>query len=55
MILSHGDAFVLELTNFLNHANQTNGNYHSLQTLHQDSAIELNSLHLVNSNLQAQL
>jgi hypothetical protein len=54
-ISSHGDAFVSELTNFLNHANQTNGNYHSLQTLHQGLAIELDSLRLVNSDLQAQL
>ena len=54
-ISSQGDAFISKLTNFLNHADQTNRNYYSLQTLYQDSALELDSLRLVNSNLQAQL
>ena len=54
-ILSQGDTFISELTNLLNYTDQTNSNYRSLQTLYQDSVLELDSLCLVNSDLQAQL
>jgi hypothetical protein len=54
-VLSQGDAFVSELTNLLNYTDQANSNHRSLQTLYQDSALELDSLRLVNSDLQAQL
>jgi hypothetical protein len=52
-VLNQGDAFVSELTNLLNYTNQANNNHRSLQTLYQDSALELDSLRLVNSDLQA--
>jgi hypothetical protein len=52
-VLSQGDVFVSELTNLLNYTNQANSNHRSLQTLYQDLALELNSLRLINSDLQA--
>jgi hypothetical protein len=52
-VLSQGDAFVSELTNLLNYTNQANNSHCSLQTLYQDLVLELDSLRLVNSNLQA--
>jgi hypothetical protein len=52
-VLSQGNAFVFELTNLLNYTNQANSNHRSLQTFYQDSALELDSLCLVNSDLQA--
>jgi len=50
-----GDAFVSELTNFINHTAQTEGNFRSLFSQHQDSALELDSIHAVVSDLQTQL
>jgi hypothetical protein len=52
-VLSQDNAFVSKLTNLLNYTNQANNNHRSLQTLYQDSALKLNSLRLVNSDLQA--
>jgi len=52
---ANGDAFVSELTSFLNHAAQTEGNCHSLRSQQQDSALELDSTRTVVSDLQAQL
>jgi hypothetical protein len=51
---SHSDALVTELTNFINQSSQANADLHSLQTLHQDSALELDSLRLINSDLRTQ-
>jgi hypothetical protein len=52
-VLSQDDAFVSELTNLLNYTNQANNNHRFLQTLYQNLALELDSLCLVNSDLQA--
>jgi hypothetical protein len=52
-VLSQNNAFVSELTNLLNYTNQANNNHRSLQTFYQDSAFKLDSLCLVNSDLQA--
>jgi hypothetical protein len=53
LVLSQDNAFVSELTNLLNYTDQANNNHRSLQTLYQDLVLELNSLRLVNSDLQA--
>ena len=53
-ISSHSDAFALELTNFINQASQASAELHSFRSLHQDTALELDSLRLVNSDLQTQ-
>jgi hypothetical protein len=53
LVLSQDNVFVSELTNLLNYINQANNNHCSLQTLYQDLALELDSLRLINSNLQA--
>jgi hypothetical protein len=52
-VLSQGDAFASELTNLLNYTDQANNSHCSLQSLYQDLALELDSLCLVNSDLQA--
>jgi hypothetical protein len=52
-VLSQNNAFVSELTNLLNYTNQANSNHCFLQTLYQDLALKLNSLRLINSDLQA--
>ncbi len=55
IISNQSDTFISELTNFLHYADQTNDNYRSLRTLHQDATLELDSLRLVYSDLQTQL
>ena len=55
IISNQSDTFISELTNFLHYADQTNDNYCSLRTLHQDTTLELDSLCLVYSDLQTQL
>jgi hypothetical protein len=53
LVLSQNDAFVFKLTNLLNYTNQANNNHCFLQTLYQDLVLKLNSLRLINSDLQA--